>query len=100
MHRLANNVFRTIIGYVDAFFATIEPDSYEWNGDRKMLFLALVDRAEVVVWTDLFECGDSRSGLCCRNHHRLKPTFFNQILQPSISSRRMHLALVSEMNRS
>jgi hypothetical protein len=33
MHRLANNVFRTIIGYVDAFFATIEPDVYERNGD-------------------------------------------------------------------
>jgi hypothetical protein len=28
MHRFANNVFRTIIGDVNAFFGTIEPDSY------------------------------------------------------------------------
>jgi hypothetical protein len=33
MNRFANNVFRTIIGDVNAFLGTIEPDSYEWHGD-------------------------------------------------------------------
>jgi hypothetical protein len=65
---LANIANRAIIGYVNAFFSTIEPDSYEWNSDRVMIFRALVYRAEMVVWTESFECGDKRSCLCCQIH--------------------------------
>ena len=61
LHGLANVVNRAIVGYVNAFFATIEPDPYEWNSDRVMLLRALVYRAEMVVWTELFECSDERS---------------------------------------
>src|SRR6266403_799099 len=65
---MANIANRAIIGYVNAFFSTIEPDSYEWNSDRVMIFRALVYRAEMVVWTESFECGDKRSCLCCQIH--------------------------------
>src|SRR4029434_878707 len=68
LHGLANVSNRAIVGYVDAFFATIEPDPYEWNSDRVMLLRALVYRAEMVVWTELFECSDERSRLYCQTH--------------------------------
>src|SRR5262245_57528834 len=68
LHGLANVAKRTIVGYVNAFFPTMEPDSYEWNSDRVMILGALVYRAEMVVWTESFECGDQRSCLCCQIH--------------------------------
>jgi hypothetical protein len=70
---LANVFNRAIVGYVNAFFATIEPDLYKWNSDCVMLLRALVYRAEMVVWTELFECSDERSRLCCQTH---KASFF------------------------
>jgi hypothetical protein len=73
LHGLVNVANRSIVGYVNAFFATIEPDPYEWNSDRVMLLRVLVYRAEMVVWTELFECGDERSSLCCQTH---KGSFF------------------------
>ena len=73
LHGFANVANRAIVGYVNAFFATIEPDPYEWNSDRVMLLRALVYRAEMVVWTELFERSDERSSLCCQTH---KASFF------------------------
>jgi hypothetical protein len=61
LHRLANVSNRAIVGYVNAFFATLQSDPYEWNSHRVMLLRALVYRAEMVVWAELFECGDERS---------------------------------------
>src|SRR5215471_16066048 len=68
LHGLAHVANRAIVGYINAFFATIEPNPYEWNSDRVMILGALVYRAEMVVWTESFECGDQRSCLCCQIH--------------------------------
>src|SRR5207244_12524978 len=45
LHGLANVANRSIVGYVNAFFATIEPDPYDWNSDCVMVLGAFVDRA-------------------------------------------------------
>jgi hypothetical protein len=71
LHGLANVANRAVVGYVNAFFATVEPDPYVWNSDRVVLLRAFVYRAEVVVWTELFECGDEWSGLCFETHESL-----------------------------
>src|SRR5438874_4358498 len=42
-----------------------------------MLLRALVYRAEMVVWAELFECRDERRCLCCETH---KASFFSQNL--------------------
>jgi hypothetical protein len=69
LHGLANIVNPVIVGYVNAFLPTVESDSYERTSDREMLLLAFVDRAEMIMPTELFECGDERSCLRWPNRH-------------------------------
>jgi hypothetical protein len=73
VHGLTNVTNRAIVGYVNAFFVTIESDTYERNRNRVMLFGTLVYRTEMVMWTELFERSDKRSSLCCNTH---KSSFF------------------------
>src|SRR5882724_722596 len=68
LHGLANVVNSAVVGYINAFFATIEPDTHEWNSDCVMLLRAFIQRAEMVAWTELFECGNERSWLCGQTH--------------------------------
>src|SRR5882724_2984738 len=97
LHGLENVALSAIVGYVNALFATIEPHPYEWNSDRVMLLRALVYRAEMVVGTESFECGDERSRLRWRNHHILAALalpkghpscFFNETLLAGIGGSR------------
>jgi hypothetical protein len=63
LHALANVARRPIIGDVNTFLTTLKAHLHERNRDRVMFFWALVDRAKVVVWTELFERGMERSSV-------------------------------------
>src|SRR5439155_2320438 len=68
LHGLANVTDHAIVGDVNAFFAAIQADLHERNGNPVMFFTVLLYRAEMVMWADLFERRDERSSLCYQIH--------------------------------
>src|SRR4029077_20950300 len=55
LHGSPNVAAHAVVGDVIAFFAAIQPDLHEGNGNPVMFFTVLVYRAEMVVWAELFE---------------------------------------------